>query len=155
MCRNSCLFWHCFLHYISWGGIHASSQKFPQRSLHPCVQHVQSSESSPDALFPERTFPEFIQSFTVGGDPQTSAENPKHPRTSLQAFFCTSRLRSQLQVMLSFSAHVNPCKSNLQNTHYGTCQCFKRPPLILSSALCSSHPLCQDVPPLSSRKWTR
>ncbi len=99
--------------------------------------------------------PEFIQSLTFRGDPQTSAENPKHPRTPLQAFFCTSRLRSQLHVMLSFNAHVNPCKSNLQNTHYGTCQCFKRPSLILSSALCSSHPLCQDVPPLSSRKGTR
>ncbi len=55
MYRNPCLFWHCFLHYISWEGIHASSQKFPQRSLHPCVQHVQRSESSPDPLFPERT----------------------------------------------------------------------------------------------------
>lgn len=55
MYRNPCLFWHSFLHYISWEGIHASSQKFPQRSLHPCVQHVQRSESSPDPLFPERT----------------------------------------------------------------------------------------------------
>ncbi|KTG46814.1 hypothetical protein cypCar_00032566 [Cyprinus carpio] len=61
-------------------------------------------ETVPQAPF---VVPEFIQSVTVGGDPQTSAENPKHPRTPLQAFFC---------------------------------------------ALYSSHPLCQDVPPLSSRK---
>lgn len=96
--------------------------------------------------------PEFIQSFTVQRDPQTSAENPKQLRSPLQAFFCTSRLRSQPHVMLSFCVHVNPCKMILQNTHYGTCQCFKRPPLILSGALYSSHPLCQDVLPLFSRK---
>lgn len=96
--------------------------------------------------------PEFIQFLTVKGDPQTSAENPQQLWSPLQAFFCTSPLRSQPHVMLSFYAHVNPCKMILQNTHYGTCQCFKRPPLILSGTLYSSHPLCQDVLPLSSRK---